>query len=64
MSRSSPFVVTLSDAERVESTRRARCYTLPHEQVVRAKIVLLAADGVANTVIAERVGVHVDVVSR
>ena len=45
-------------------TRRARCYTLPHEQVVRAKIVLLAADGVSNTAIAERVDVHVDVVSR
>ena len=36
----------------------------PHAEVVRAKIVLLAADGVANTVIAERLDVHVDVVSR
>ena len=64
MSRSSPFVVMLSDSERAELTRRSRCYTLPHEQVVRAKIVLLAADGVSNTAIAERVDVHVDVVSR
>ena len=32
--------------------------------MVRAKIVLLAADGVSNTAIAERVDVHVDVVSR
>ena len=64
MSRSSPFVVTLSDSERAELTRRSRCCTLPHEQVVRAKIVLLAADGVSNTAIAERVDVHVDVVSR
>ena len=64
MSRSSPFVVTLSDSERAELIRRARCCTLPHEQVVRAKIVLLAADGVSNTAIAERVDVHVDVVSR
>ena len=64
MSRSSPFVITLPDADRAELRRRARCYTLPHAEVVRAKIVLLAADGQENTVIAGRLGVHVGVVSR
>ena len=64
MSRCSPYVVVLSDADRKVLEERARAYTLPHAQVVRAKIVLLAADGVANTVIAERLDVHVDVVSR
>lgn len=54
----------MSDSDRVELTRRARCYTLPHEQVVRARIVLLCADGVSNTAIAERVDVHVGVVSK
>src|SRR5947199_368056 len=43
MCRSSPFVITLPDADRAELERRARCYTLPHAVVVRAKIVLLAA---------------------
>ena len=64
MSRCSPFVIVLSDADRKVLEERARAYTLPHAEVVRAKIVLLAANGVANTVIAERLDVHVDVVSR
>jgi transposase len=64
VSRCSPFVIVLSDADRKVLEERARAYTLPHAQVVRAKIVLLAVDGVANTMIAERLDVHVDVVSR
>ncbi len=64
MSRSSPFVITLADADRAELRRRARCYSAPHAEVVRAKIVLLAADGLENTVIAARLDVHVGVVSR
>jgi transposase len=64
MSRSSPFVIELSDIERAELQRRARCYSAPHAEVVRAKVVLLAADGLRNTVIAGRLDVHVGVVSR
>ena len=64
MSRSSPFVITLSDADRAELQRRARCYSAPHAEVVRAKIVLLAACGLENTVIAERLDVHAGVVCR
>jgi transposase len=64
MSRRSPFVVVLSDADRAVLEERARAYTAPYAEVVRAKIVLLAADGVENTVIAGRLGVHVGVVSR
>ena len=64
MCRSSPFVITLPDADRAELERRARCYTLPHAVVVRAKIVLLAAAGLENTQIAARLDVHVNVVSR
>jgi hypothetical protein len=44
MSRSSPFVITLSDADRAGLERRARRYKLPHAEVLRAKIVLLAAE--------------------
>ena len=64
MSRSSPFTITLSDADRAELERRARCYTAPYAEVIRAKIVLLAAEGLENTVIAARLDVHVGVVSR
>ncbi len=64
MSRSSPFVIRLSDDDRAELERRARCYTAPHAEVIRAKIVLLAAEGLENTVIAARLNVHVGVASR
>jgi DDE superfamily endonuclease/Homeodomain-like domain len=64
MSRRSPFSVVLCGADRFELERRSRCYSLPYAQVVRARIVLLAAAGVANVDIAEELGVHVDVVSR
>ena len=62
MSRRSPFLVTLSDADRAVLEERAGGYSSPHAEVVRAKVVLLAAQGELNTVIAERLGVHVDVV--
>jgi transposase len=64
VSRYSPFVIVLSDADRVCLERQARAYASPYGAVVRAKIVLMAADGVANWVIAERLGLQVSVVSR
>ncbi len=64
LSRSSPHVVVLSEADRGVLQARARSYTATHAGVVRSKIVLLAADGLANTVIAQRLDVHVDVVSK
>jgi transposase len=64
VSRRSPFVVLLSDVDRAVLEERARAYTAPFAEVVRAKVVLLAAEGVTNVAIAERLGVDVDVVSR
>jgi transposase len=64
VSRPSPFVVVLSDADRAVLEERARAYTAPFADVVRAKIVLLAAAGMPNASIAERLDVDVDVVSR
>jgi transposase len=64
VSRHSPYVIVLADADRAVLERRARAYCAPHGQVVRAKIVLMAADGLANTAIARRLDVHVGVVSR
>jgi transposase len=64
MSRRSPYVVVLSEADRKVLAERARAYTAPHAEVVRAKIVLLADEGLPNVMIAERLDVHVDVVSR
>ena len=64
MSRCSPFEVQLSAGDRVILEASASSRTAPHVEVVRARIVLLAADGVRNIDIAERVGVCVDVASR
>ena len=47
----------LSDAERETLTRLARAQAAPHRQVVRARVLLLAGDGMANAAIAEEVGV-------
>ena len=64
MPRSSPYVITLSANERRVLEARARQYTLPYRDVVRAKIVLLAAGGVQNKEIAERLGMPRPVVSK
>lgn len=47
----------LSDAERETLQRLARAQWAPHRQVLQARALLLAGDGVANVVIAEEVGV-------
>ena len=64
MTRQSPYVISLSAQDETTLRQRARAYTSSHAEVVRAKIVLLAAEGHRNVVIAERLDVHVDVVSR
>jgi transposase len=64
MSRRSPFVVELSEADRAVLEARSRAYTAPYAEVVRARIVLLAAEDLPNTVIAERLDVDVTVVGR
>jgi transposase len=64
MSRMSPLVITLSRAERVELMRRSRQYTSPYRDVVRAKIILLASQGLANDVIAARLDTPRQIVSK
>jgi hypothetical protein len=39
------MVIELSDEERAELERRVACYTLPHKVVMRAKMILYAAEG-------------------
>jgi len=48
----------MSDGQREALGVLARSQTAPHRQVQRAEALLLAADGVANTRIAEQVGVN------
>jgi transposase len=64
VSRRSPFVVRLSAEQRAVLLERAASRTAGHAEVVRARIVLLAAGGEQNVDIARRVGVCVDVASK
>ena len=63
MPRTSPFVITLSQDERETLEDRARKYTLPYFQVLRARMILYAADGWSNDAIAAALSVGRDVVS-
>jgi transposase len=62
--RHSPFVIGLSDAERAQLEARARKYTSPYRDVIRAKIILLAADGLGNEDIAAPVDLPQQIVSK
>jgi transposase len=54
----------VTDEQRAELKRMAASSTLPHRQVVQAKALLWAADGVANQEIARRCEVDSDAVRR
>ena len=64
MPRLSPFEVTLTKGERRELEKRARKYTSPYRDVIRAKIVLLAAEGLSNDIIASRLDTPRQIVSK
>lgn len=55
--------IMLTDEERMTLTGWARSRTLPARQVVRARIVLAAAAGRQNQVIADELGLHRDTVA-
>ena len=64
MARTNGYVIVLSEAERAELEHRVACYTLPHKVVVRAKMVLYAAEGRSNVEIARRLETAPRVVGR
>ena len=64
MPRKSPYRIALTNAEEAELTAVARKYTSPYYLVMRAKIVLLAAQGLSNTQIAARLDVLRQIVSK
>jgi transposase len=59
-----PFVITLSTAEHDELIVRARAARTSHRDVLRAKIILAAAEGAANAVIAVQPQLHLDTVRK
>jgi Winged helix-turn helix len=64
MPRRSPYRLVLDDETRRVLEGRARRYTLPYREVVRAQLVLLAAEGVDNDEIAARLNTRREVVSK
>jgi transposase len=50
--------LAITDAERVERQRRVRAHTSPQRAAKRARVALLAADGLPNRQIAPMVGMH------
>ena len=64
MPRTSPYQIDLTAEERETLEARTRQYTLSYRDVIRAKLVLLAAEGLPNKEIAERLGLPREVVSK
>lgn len=64
MPRKSPFCIVLSHGERVQLERMATQYTSPYYIVVRAKIALMAAEGLDNKTIGERLSLPRQIVSK
>jgi Homeodomain-like domain len=64
MPRKSPYEVNLSNEERSTLESLARKYKLPYCDVIRAKIILLANQGLANAVIAARLDTPRQIVSK
>lgn len=64
MPRKSPYDVVLTDEEQRWLRDIAGRYTAPYRDVVRAKVVLFAAQGMANKEIASRLDLPRQVVSK
>ena len=64
MPRTSPFVIRLRPSERTELEKRSHSYTSLYRDVVRARIVLYAADGLGNDEIAARLDTPRQIVSK
>ena len=64
MPKKSPFNMNLSSEERQMLQSIARKYTSSYCDVIRAKIVLLADEGLANDVIASRLDTPRQIVSK
>lgn len=63
MPRTSPYKIELSDEERAILEARARRYTSAYRDVIRAQMVLLAAEGLGNDEVARRLNSRRIVVS-
>ena len=64
MPRQSPYVLQLSSVQRNQLELMARKYTSPYYEVIRAKMILSAAQGHSNDQIAASLSVPRQIVSK
>jgi transposase len=64
MPKKSPFEIALTDEQRTILESRARKYTSSYIDVIRAKIVLYAAEGMENKDIAARLDTSFQIVCK
>ncbi len=64
MPRESPYTISLSEKERKKLETQAHRYTSSYRDVVRARIVLYAAEGLHNDEIAARLDTPRQIVSK
>lgn len=64
MPRRSPYTILLSEEEREYLATVTARYTAPYFEVIRAKIVLYAAEGLENQAIAARLDLPRQIVSK
>jgi hypothetical protein len=62
--RISPYLIILTHSEKMALRKIARKYTSSYFQVVRAKAILMAAEGLRNDQIATRVSLPRQIVSK
>lgn len=64
MAGRSRYQIVLSEGKRRELEHRAACYSREHREVLRAKLVLYAAEGLSNVEIGARLGMSPELVGR
>lgn len=64
MPRKSPYIITLTPHEKNILESMSRKYTSPYRDVVRSKIILMAAQGISNEEIATRLNTPRQIVSK
>jgi len=64
MPRRSPYQIVLTAREKKQLQKQAGQYTAPYRDVVRAKVILLAAQGYENKEIEKRVDMPREIVSK
>lgn len=64
MPRKSPYIIKLSSTEKSRLQEIAGKYTSPYMDVIRAKIILFAAEGLTNDQIGKHLGMSRQIVSK